>query len=132
MKNMILILSVFMMTSLAGCAIMEKALPPQLDANGNPIPGTHQAIPIVNTVAGVIPYGIGQIAVAGILLAWNGYEKYKSYKIGKGLSSTLSALNQVKNDPALKANWEQIQQILSDAHTVANVQPLIKNFLAKV
>ena len=128
---MAIIVSVLLL-SVVGCAFMNKLMPSQVDANGNPIPGTHQATPVTQSAAGLIPYGIGNIAMYGILLAWNGWEKYKSFKTGKGLTSTLQALNQVKNDPTLQADWDKIKSILADAHAVAGVQPLINQTLAKL
>ncbi|MFA5272298.1 MAG: hypothetical protein WC412_08215 [Candidatus Omnitrophota bacterium] len=127
-----LILTLLLSGSIAGCAFMEKMLPNQVDASGQIIPGTHTASATEQAAAGMIPYGIGSVLLNAILFAWNGYEKFKSKKLGTGLTSTLSALNQVKNDPALSAQWDLIKQTLEDAHTVANVQPLIKQLLARL
>lgn len=135
MRRNLLVLSILftlLISGVAGCAFMQKMLPSQVDANGQIIPGTHTANAAEQAAAGMIPYGVGSIILNGILFAWNGIEKYKASKVGKGLNSTLIALNQIKNDPALKAQWDQIQQTLSDAHLAAGVQPLINNFLAKL
>lgn len=118
--------------ALAGCALLNKAAPSQIDANGNVIPGTHQATPVVQGAADLLPHGIGSAILGAFLLAWNGYEKYKAAKSAKGLKATLMALNQVKNDPALKADWDKIKEILSNNHSVAGVQPMINKTLANL
>lgn len=134
MRKHLLLLSIIIafVASIAGCALMNKVLPGQVDANGQIISGTHQATASAQGLAGLIPYGIGSVLLNVIQLAWNGYEKFKADKVDKGLNATLIALNQVKDDPNLKADWEQIKAILSKAHIVSGVQPLIQRLLAKI
>ena len=117
---------------IAGCAFLNRALPSQVDESGNIIPGTHQASAEQQAAASLIPYGIGSAALNILLIVMNGYEKYKTAKVGNGLKATIAALNQIRDDPALKAEWTQIKTILSDAHSVAGVTPLIKEYIAKV
>jgi hypothetical protein len=119
--------------SIVGCAFLNKAAPSSIDTTtGQPIPGTHEPTQQVKDIAGVIPGGWGNVALYALLLGWNGWEKYKANKVGKGLNSTLIALNQIKGDPTLQKDWEQIKGILSDAHDVAGVQPVIQQALAKI
>jgi len=128
----VLVLCILFTLTLAGCALLNKTFPSQLDASGNPIPGTHQASSQQQAAAGLLPYGMGSIALNGLLLVMNGFEKYKAAKIGKGLKATVSAIKQIKDDPALKAQWDLIQSILSGAHNAAGVTPLIKSYIAKI
>ena len=118
--------------SLVGCAFLNRILPSQVDASGNLIPGTHQASAAQQAAAGLVPYGIGSGVLNALLLVMNGYEKYKAAKLGKGLKATVAAIKQIKDDPALKAQWDQIQAILSGAHNAAGVTPLIKAYIAKI
>ena len=117
---------------IAGCAFLNRMLPSQVDESGNIVPGTHTASAEQQAAASLVPYGIGSAVLNILLIVMNGYEKYKVAKIGNGLKSTIAALNQIRDDPALKAEWTQIKTILSDAHSVAGVTPLIKEYIAKV
>jgi len=129
MWKMIVLLSI--MVLLTGCAALSHlAAPSQVDAQGQIIPGTHQASAPVEQAAGLIPFG--SIVLNGILLAWNGVEKYRSKKTTRGLKSTLLALNQVRKDPDLRAQWEKIRKLLEASHQAADVQPMIDNLLAKI
>ena len=116
--------------SLTGCAFMNRLLPGQVDAAGNPIPGTHAANVLTETATGALP--MGSLALNALLLVWNSIEKYKSKKTSTGLLATVKALNQVKNDPALIKQWEQIKTILENNHDAAGVTATIKNILAKI
>ena len=131
-KDVAMVVSLFFVICLAGCAMLDRMLPSEVDATGNPIPGTHQATASQQAAAGMIPYGVGSVALNALLIVMNGYEKYKVAKIGNGLKSTVAAIKQMQEDPALQAQWEHIQSILKDAHNVANVTPLIKSYISKV
>ena len=114
----------------SGCAFMNKVAPSQIDEAGNPIPGTHDVAQPVKDVAHAIPYG--DVVIGILLLAWNGAEKYKSYKLGKGLKSTIQAIEKAGEDPAIADSIAKLKVLLSNAHDVANVQPEVKDILAKI
>lgn len=128
MKRYLMYALIALSLTLSGCALMNKAFPNQVDASGNIISGTHTANAAEQAAAGVLPWG--SVALNGILLVWNGIEQFQKKKIGKGLTATLTALNQVKDDPNLKAQWEAVQEILSNTHKAAGVQALINKELA--
>jgi hypothetical protein len=137
MKQRYLIIAVLVLCAvlITGCALLNKAMPSQLDEAGNPIPGTHQATEqITNAVAGINYNGmpVGQIAIGALLLVWNGWERFKAAKSGKGLNATLLALKQISKDPALKSQWETIQPLLASAHKAAGVKSTIDVALAKL
>lgn len=94
------------------------------------VPGSHIALPITNSAAGAIPYG--PIALAGLLLIVNFYERYRSNKVGKGLQSTIQAIELAGKDPATAAAIAELKVKLSQAHQYAGVQPLINDILAKL
>lgn len=131
-KYIVVLFFLILISGLFGCAAMGKIFPNTIDTQGQPVIGTHTANANTQNAAAMIPYGIGSIVLNGVLFAWNSYEKYKAAKLGKGLNATLAALNQVKHDPSLQADWEKIRLILSRAHTAADVQPLIQNLLSKI
>lgn len=125
MLSFIAVLLVF-----SGCAFMNKVAPSQLDEAGNTIPGTHDVVQPVKDVAHAIPYG--DVVIGILLLAWNGAEKYKSYKLGKGLKSTIQAIEKAGEDPAIADSIAKLKILLSNAHDVANVQSEVKDILAKI
>lgn len=131
-KVVLATLFLFFALTLIGCAAMNRAFPSATDINGTVIAGTHSAPPLATTAAGMLPFGIGDILLTGGLLIWNGIERFRANKTGKGLKSTLTALNKVKNDPELRNEWEKIKAIMESEHTIDNVQPIIQAFLDKI
>ena len=113
-----------------GCALLNKVAPSQLDEAGNPIPGTHDVSSGVKDVAKAIPYG--ETAVGILLLAWNGFEKYRANKLEKGLKATVRAIKGVLEDPAMQAEAEAIKDSLRNAHANSGSTALIKTLIAKV
>ena len=127
----LLVLSLMGCLFFAGCSVLDKIAPPQLDANGVAIPGSREATAITKTVAGQIPYGT--VALNFLLLAVAGVEKFRAYKMEKGLKATLLAGKQVAADPDLKELWEKVQDsYYRQAHDTAGVTALIKSLLAKL
>ena len=129
--NKILLIMALTCFFLSGCSLLGKLAPAQYDSQGKIIPGSRQPTDIVNTVADTIPYG--QSALGIILLIAAGYEKYRSYKLEKGLKATLFAGKQVAADPELKEMWEKVRETyMRNAHETAGVTKLIKSILAKL
>ena len=126
---MITCLSLIIFT-IAGCAWLNKVAPSQTDESGSSIPGTHAVSQTTQDVAGMIPYG--SVALNGFLLVWNFIEQAKAKKVGNGLKSTVLAIKQASEDPAIKEAIEKLKVYLANAHNVAGVQPLIRDLLAKV
>lgn len=134
MQKMIMVFGITSLLIFAGCAAIgsavDKIAPSQVDALGNKIPGTHVATPITADTAGAIPYG--SFALNLLLLAVNGLEIYKKNKIGKGLKSTIQAIEQTGEDPSMTDAIAKLKVNLSNAHQVAGVQPIINDILAKI
>lgn len=134
MKKAILLSFSFVLLTFIGCAAINKGLdkiaPDQVDVTGAPIPGTRTATPITADTAGMIPYG--SFALNGILLIANLIQRYKADKVGKGLKSTIQAIEQAANDPATADAIAKLKLSLSNAHQIAGVQPLINDVLEKV
>ncbi|MFA5101142.1 MAG: hypothetical protein WC547_09695 [Candidatus Omnitrophota bacterium] len=131
MKKASVLLSLAFVLSLSGCALLSSVLPPQIDDQGNAIAGTHQATPAQQAAAGLLPYGLGSVLLNGVLFVMNSVEKYKAKKVGAGLISTVSAINKIKDDPSLTAQWEKIKDILKNEHTIDGVQSVIQKYLEK-
>lgn len=133
MKQVIMISFIAVVVMFAGCAAIGKVAdtiaPNQKDAQGNPIPGTHTPTPITADTAGAIPYGT--VVLSGFLLAINFWQKFQSDKLGKGLSSTVQAIEQAGKDPSIADAISKLKVALSNAHQVAGIQPLINDIIAK-
>lgn len=115
----------------AGCSLLDKLAPAQYDVNGNIIPGSRQPTEIVQATADAVPYG--QTILSVVLLIAAGYEKYRSYKLEKGLKATLFAGKQVAADPDLSELWNKVKEsYYRNAHETAGVTKLIKQILAKL
>ncbi len=121
MKKAILISFIAVVLCFTGCSLIEKIAPSQLDAAGSPIPGTHD-----------VSHPYGEAAIGVLLLVWNGYEKIRANKFGKGLTSTVQAIEKAGEDPALAELVAKLKEELSHAHDVAGVQPIIKAVLSKL
>lgn len=130
MNKAILISFLLLILTISGCALANRLAPSQTDASGNVIPGTHDVSQVVHSTAATIPYAEPLIGI--LLLAWNGVEKYRSYKLGKGLISTVQTIEKLGEDPEMKEAIAKLKDQLSHAHDVAHVQPEIKNILAKI
>lgn len=130
MNKAILISFLLLVLTISGCALANKIAPSKLDDSGNPIPGTHDVSLGLHSTASTIPYAEPLIGI--LLLAWNGVEKYKSYKLGKGLISTVQTIEKLGEDPDMKEAIAKLKDQLSHAHDVAQVQPEIKSILAKI
>lgn len=115
---------------LGGCTLANKIAPAQLDADGNPIPGTHQVSQPIQDTAATIPYG--SVALNGVLLVWNFIERARANKNGKGLIATVSAIKQASKDPEIQAAVEKLKGYLATSHKAAGVQPLVDAAIAKV
>lgn len=125
--TVLIIFSVFM----CGCALMDKVVPPQYDEEGVAIPGSRQASPITQAVADTVPYG--NVVLNVLLLAYAGAEKFKAYKLNKGLKATLLAGKQVAKDPQMAKMWEKIKEAYyRPAHESAGVTNLVKAILASI
>jgi hypothetical protein len=129
MKEIFLIIGIVGLIALAGCSLLEKYAPSQVDENGNAIAGTHEAVQPIKDIAGSIPYG--DVVVAGLLLGWNFYERVKRRKVSDGLMATVRAIKEAGADPDTKDAVEQLKGYLSSAHNNAGVKALIKTFIAK-
>ncbi len=135
MKTVIIRLSIGLVLMFAGCAAAENALnkiaPNQINAETNQeIPGTHTPTPLTADTAGAIPYG--SIALSILLLGVNFFQKYQADKVGKGLKSTIQAIEVAGNDPAMADAISKLKVQLSNAHQVAGIQPVIQDILAKI
>ncbi len=93
------------------------------------IVGTHTATPITADTAGMIPYG--SLVLNAFLLAVNFFQKVQSDKLGKGLTSTIQAIETAGNDPAIATAVAQLKVDLANAHQIAGIQPLINDIIAK-
>ena len=109
---------------------MEKIAPSQKDELGQTIPGTHEVIRPIKSVTDNLPYG--EAAVGIMLLAWNFVEKAKAAKNKKGLMATVRAIEQAAKDPDMAEAIAKLKIILSNAHDVAEVQPLLRELLKRV
>lgn len=127
MKKFLIIL---FLSFLSGCAFLEKIAPSGVDELGAPVPGTHAVIQPVKSVTDAIPYG--EAAVGIMLLVWNFIEKAKANKNQKGLMATVRAIEQAGKDPDIKEAVKKIKTILSNAHDIAEVQPLLRELLKRV
>lgn len=134
MQKIIMGLGIASIILLVGCSAIGKLAdniaPNQVDAQGNPIPGTHTATPITADTAGAIPYGT--VVLSGFLLLVNFWQKVQADKVGKGLKSTIQAIEIAGKDPATAAAIAQLKLDLSNAHQIAGIQPLINDILAKI
>lgn len=130
MQKMTLILGLVLMVTLAGCAAASKFAPSQLDANGQPIAGTHQLTPLAKDVTDAIPYG--GVGASMLLLVWNFVERARSNRTTVGLKATIKAIEVAAKDPETKDAIAKLKLQLSEAHQSANVQPLINRLLAQV
>ncbi len=134
MKKAINITLLSLILFVSGCAasasLLNKVAPNQVDSSGKEIPGTHTAIPIAQDTAGAIPYG--SLALNGLLLVVNFIQKVQNDKIGRGLKSTVQAIEQAGKDPSIAEAVSKLKVDLSNAHDIANVKPLINDILAKV
>ena len=130
MRALILIL-VVVCIFFAGCAILDKVAPSQLDESGEPIPGSREPTELTKSIADSVPYG--STALYFLLFAVGGYEKFKSYKLEKGLKATLLAGKQVAKDPEMKVLWEKVKEkYYRPAHESAGITGLIKILIAKL
>lgn len=111
----------------AGCTTLEKLFPSQVDESGNKILGSHYATDPVKQTAPIIPYG--ETAVAGLLLVWNLIERIRGNKYKKGLAGTIQAINQVKEDPKVVADWERFRETLKTVHNATGVRGIINALL---
>lgn len=130
MKQAMFTVLILMAVFLSGCALLDKIAPSQLDAQGQPIPGSRQPTEVTKAVAGAVPYG--DVALYGVLFLAAGYEKFKAYKMEKGLKATLLAGKQVANDPEMKEAWDKVKKYYELEHDNAGVTTLIKSLLAKL
>lgn len=130
LKNFLLMMIFSGVVMLGGCALIDKALPPKYDSEGQPIPGSRQPTEFTQAMADTIPYGNVDLNV--VLLALAGYEKFRAYRMEKGLKATLLAGKQVANDPELKDMWEKIKETYRVSHESAGVTSLIKYLLSKL
>jgi hypothetical protein len=130
MRTAVIALGLTIVFSFAGCAFLNKVAPSQVDSYGNAIAGTHGLSPISKDAAGAIPYGSAAVGV--FLLVWNFFEKVKANKNEAGLKATVLAIEQAAQDPAIKDAVVKIKDLLSNAHQIANVQPLIDDILAEI
>ena len=115
---------------LAGCALLDQALPPQLDQAGNPIPGSRQPSFVTQAIADTVPYG--GVVLNVLLLALAGYEKFRQNKVEKGLLATLKAGELMAKDPAMAELWQKVKEAYEKAHDQAGVTQIINQYLAKL
>lgn len=127
MKLVLLSLCLVLLT---GCALLDKYAPPQVDSQGNVIPGTNTATPLINNVAGAIPYGSEALNI--ILLITNFVALVKKNKVAKGFKATVQAIEQASKDPLVKGAIDKIKEKLSDAHDLTDTQPVVKAILDKI
>lgn len=130
MRTALIISLVLTLVLFAGCALLNKAAPSQLDEMGQPIPGTHTANPVVENVAASIPYG--SVGLNALLLLTNFIEIYREKKIKKGLMATIRAIEQASKDPKIQDAIAKLKELLANAHSAADVQPLINDLIAKI
>ncbi len=134
MKKAIVLSLISVVLCFAGCTAISKVAdniaPDQVDAQGNQIPGSHTPTPITADTAGMIPYG--GFVLSAFLLALNFYQKVQADKVGKGLKSTIQAIEVAGNDPAMADAVAKLKVQLSNAHQVAGIQPVIQDVLAKI
>jgi len=130
-RNTLFAVALLSITYLTGCAVLDKIAPPQYDEQGQAIPASRQPTEVTQAVADTIPYGT--VALNILLLAVAGVEKFKSYKMEKGLKATLMAGKQASKDPELAKLWEKVKDAYyKPAHQSAGVTSLIKLLLAKM
>lgn len=131
MNKITIVLGIVILCTFAGCAFLQKVAPSQLDEAGQPIPGTHTLNETAQAVATNLgPYGSAAAAIP--LLIWNFVELVRAKKDQKGLIATVKALKQAGDDPKTKEAFEAIKGYLKNAHSVAGVDSVIKNLLAKL
>ena len=130
MKIFLVMLLFMSLVIISGCALLDKIAPAQYDESGNIIPGSREPIEITKAIADVVPYG--NVALPFILMVAAGYEKFRAYKLEKGLKATLLAGKQIANDPQLAEMWQKIKDEYRQAHENAGVTNLIKALLAKL
>ena len=118
---------------IVGCAWFGRTIDtiaPNQVVNGVEVPGTHVAAPFTKDVADAIPFG--SIALSALLLGVNFWQKVKANKLTAGLASTIQAIEAAGKDPAIASAIAQLKVALSNAHQIANVQPLINDLMAKL
>lgn len=125
-KTMLIVSLLF----LGGCAFLERVAPQQLDASGQPIPGTHTALPLIDNVASSIPYG--SEALNFILLITNFVAIVRKNKIDKGFKATVQAIEQASKDPLVKGAIDKLKEKLSDAHQLTGTQKTVNGILASL
>lgn len=130
-RTILITLLIVSCITVVGCAFLDKIIPPKYDESGQAIPGSREPTEMTKAVADVVPYG--NVALNVLLLCMAGYEKYRSYKLDKGLKATLLAGKQVANDPQMKELWEKVKEAYyKPAHESAGVTSLIKMMIAKL
>ena len=128
-----ILLMMFLFLSLviiSGCALLDKIAPAKHDESGNIIPGSREPTELTKAIADVVPYG--NVVLPFVLMVAAGHEKFKAYKLEKGLKATLLAGKQIANDPQLAEMWQKIKGVYRQEHENAGVTNLIKVLLAKL
>lgn len=129
-NNMVKTLLIVSLLFLGGCAALERVAPSQLDEQGQPIPGTHTAIPLLDNVAGAVPYG--SEALNFILLITNFVALVRKNKIDKGFKATVQAIEMAGNDPLIKDAITKLKEKLSDAHQLTGTSKTVNSVLSSL
>lgn len=147
MKKTVMSLAIGCLLVFGGCVAAEKALnkiapnqtrvvsttDPVTGITSNSvveIAGTHTATPLTADTAAAIPYG--SIALSILLLGVNFIQKYQADKVGKGLKSTVQAIEMAGEYPSMAPQIAKLKLQLANAHQIAGVQPIIQDILAKI
>lgn len=130
MLKPVLGMMLFVCVLLAGCSLIDRFAPSQIDEQGQVIPGTHELTPVAKDVTDAIPYG--GVVTSVLLLVLNFVERAKSKKTSDGLMATIRAIEQASKDPETKDAIARLKIQLSEAHQSANVQPLINRLLSQI
>jgi hypothetical protein len=121
--------------SFAGCAMLEKIAPAEVNELGNPIPGTHELTPIASTVSQNLgPYGAA--AATGVVWLLNFIElakvKRREQETNNAFLATVRAIDQARTDPNLKEQWDKLKAYLKNAHSSAGSGGVVSQFLSKL
>jgi hypothetical protein len=124
MNKVIFIISLLMLSCLAGCAALDRTIPI------NPDTGFREPTDITSEVMNAIPYG--PAGLAALLFASNAFLLFKKKKTDAGLASTIKAIEAASKDPEMADMITKLKTKLASAHKEVDVQPLINRVLAKI
>lgn len=147
MKKLLIFIFLGMSVFLAGCTTLSKiandVAPCTRDClrdadgvcmigtegQGACIPGTHKIEPKYEGPIASVPYG--QAAAAAVLIVWNALSIVRGNKYKKGLKGTVEAINQVRNDPTVIADWTKLRDALKANQQASGGRPTVEKVMAE-